>query len=285
MTTNPRSTSSSRLVVDDVTLGYDEQPIIDQMTVRIPDGKVTAIIGPNACGKSTLLRALARLLKPRSGAVLLDGDEIHRLKTKHVARRLGLLPQGPTAPEGILVADLVARGRTPHQRLLHQWSDADEHAVHEALHATGVAHLADRAIDELSGGQRQRVWLAMVIAQDTELLLLDEPTTYLDITHQLEVLDLIATLNSDHGRTIVVVIHDLNLASRYAHHLIAMRDGVVAATGPPHEVLTEASIRDVFGLESVITTDPVTQTPLVVPIRASNRGAWATAALPPKGVG
>ena len=261
----------SRLIADRVTLAYDSDPVVEDLTIQIPDGKITAIIGPNACGKSTLLRSLARLLKPRGGSVLLDGQQIHHLKTKHVARQLGLLPQGPVAPEGILVADLVARGRTPHQRLLQQWSEADEQSVLSALDATGVLHLADRPVDQLSGGQRQRVWLAMAIAQETELLLLDEPTTFLDITHQLEVLDLISQLNAAKNCTIAIVIHDLNLASRYADYLIVMRDGAIIATGPPDTVITESIIHDVFDLRSIVTTDPVSETPLVVPIGTVSR--------------
>ena len=197
--------------------------------MAIPDGVVTAIVGANACGKSTLLRALARLLKPQAGAVLLDGHEIRSIKTKEVARRLGLLPQSPIAPEGITVGDLVARGRSPHQTLLQQWSDADEAAVVAALHATGTHDLADRAVDELSGGQRQRVWIAMALAQETPILLLDEPTTFLDIAHQIEVLDLVADLNERRGATVVMVLHDLNQACRYADHVIAMSNGSIAA--------------------------------------------------------
>lgn len=256
-----------RLVADDVTLAYDGRVVVEDLTLAVPDGRVTAIIGPNACGKSTLLRALARLLRPRHGSVVLDGESIHRLPTKQVARRLGLLPQHPIAPEGILVGDLVARGRTPHQSLLQQWSVADEAAVQAALDATGVADLADRPVDELSGGQRQRVWIAMALAQETRLLLLDEPTTFLDITHQIEVLELVARLNRTDGRTIVVVLHDLNLACRYAHHLVAMRDGRIVASGPPSEVITPETVQAVFGLASVVIADPVTGTPLVVPCR------------------
>lgn len=254
-----------RLVADDVTLAYDGRVVVDGLTLAIPDGEVTAIIGPNACGKSTLLRALARLLRPQRGAVVLDGESIHRLPTKQVAKRLGLLPQQQIAPDGILVGDLVARGRTPHQSLLQQWSAEDEIAVRAALEATGIVDLADRAVDELSGGQRQRVWIAMALAQQTGLLLLDEPTTFLDIAHQIDVLDLVADLNRDDHRTIVIVLHDLNLACRYAHHLVAMRDGRIVADGPPSEVVTAATVRAVFGMESVVIADPVTGTPLVVP--------------------
>ncbi|MEM7323204.1 MAG: ABC transporter ATP-binding protein [Actinomycetota bacterium] len=257
-----------RLQADGVRLGYDGRVVVEDLSFSVPDGEITAIIGPNACGKSTLLRALARLLRPSNGGVLLDGEDIHRLPTKEVARRLGLLPQSPISPEGILVVDLVSRGRTPHQRLFQQWSDSDEAAVRAALEATQTLDLADRPVDQLSGGQRQRVWIAMAIAQQTELLLLDEPTTFLDISHQIDVLDLVDQLNSDQGRTIVVVLHDLNLACRYAHHLVAMREGEIVASGKPSEVVTEELVKEVFEMDCVITPDPVSGTPMVVPIGA-----------------
>jgi iron complex transport system ATP-binding protein len=255
----------TRLGAQDVTLAYDGRVVTEGLSLDVPDGEITVIVGPNACGKSTLLRALARLLRPRAGTVVLDGESIHRLPTKDVARRLGLLPQSPIAPDGILVGDLVARGRTPHQSLFQQWSHRDEEAVRAALEATGTADLAERSVDELSGGQRQRVWIAMALAQETDLLLLDEPTTFLDITHQLEVLDLVARLNREAGRTIVVVLHDLNLACRYAHHVVAMRDGRVVASGTPTDVVTAETMRAVFGLDAVVIDDPVSGTPLVVP--------------------
>jgi iron complex transport system ATP-binding protein len=247
--------------------------VVDDLDFAVPDGEITAIVGPNACGKSTLLRALARLLRPSAGAVVLDGSQIHRLPTKEVARRLGLLPQSPVAPEGILVADLVARGRTPHQKLLQQWSRADEIAVRDALAATATMHLAERPVDELSGGQRQRVWIAMAIAQQTDLLLLDEPTTFLDIAHQVEVLDLTAELNREQGRTVVVVLHDLNLACRYAHTVVAMRDGAIVAAGAPSTVVTADLVQMVFGLESLVIDDPVSHTPLVIPIGSKHARA------------
>ncbi|NUR24803.1 MAG: ABC transporter ATP-binding protein, partial [Catenulispora sp.] len=225
----------------------------------------TVVIGPNGCGKSTLLRALARLLRPAAGAVLLDGTAIARLPTRQVARTVGLLPQSPTAPDGITVAELVARGRHPHQGLLRRWSDADERATAEAMAATGVADLADRPVDELSGGQRQRVWAAMALAQETPLLLLDEPTTYLDIAHQVEFLDLCARLHEEQGRTLVAVLHDLNQAARYADHLIVLREGRVAASGPPREVVTAELVEEVFGLPCRVIEDPETGGPLVVP--------------------
>ncbi|MTE19594.1 ATP-binding cassette domain-containing protein [Streptomyces sp. TRM43335] len=256
---------ASRLAARGLTLAYEDRTVVDGLDLDVPDGRVTVIVGPNACGKSTTLRALGRLLAPRRGTVLLDGRELSRIPTRHIARSLGLLPQAPVAPETITVADLVARGRRPHQRWWQQWSEADEAAVADAMARTGVTALAERPVDELSGGQRQRVWIAMTLAQETELLLLDEPTTYLDIAHQVEVLDLVRQLNHERGRTVVMVLHDLNQAARYADHLVAMRGGRIAAQGPPAEVVTAALVRDVFGLESVVVPDPVTGGPLVVP--------------------
>ncbi|MEV6369350.1 ABC transporter ATP-binding protein [Micromonospora musae] len=248
-----------------MTLAYDRRTIAEGLTVAVPDRSFTVVIGPNACGKSTLLRALSRMLKPTTGAVLLDGEDIHRRPARQVARTLGLLPQSSIAPDGITVAELVARGRYPHQGLLRQWSREDERVVEESMTATGVADLADRAVDELSGGQRQRVWIAMTLAQQTPLLLLDEPTTYLDIAHQIEILDLCARLHEEQGRTLVAVLHDLNHAARYATHLIAMRDGRVVAAGPPAEVVTAERVEEVFGLPCRVIEDPETGTPLVVP--------------------
>jgi iron complex transport system ATP-binding protein len=256
---------TGRLQGQSLSLAYGDRPIVDNLTIAIPDGKVTVIIGPNACGKSTLLRALARLLKPRHGSVLLDGGDIHRLPTREVARRLGLLPQTPIAPDGILVADLVARGRTPHQSALQQWSVEDENAVLDALEATETLDLADRRIDELSGGQRQRVWIAMALAQQTGLLLLDEPTTFLDLKHQIEVLDLVRRLNRGEGRTIVLVLHDLNLACRYADHIVAMRHGKIVAEGDAASVVTAETMRAVFDLDCQVIADPLSGTPLVIP--------------------
>lgn len=261
----------SRLGGTDLRLAYDQRVIVDELSVDVPDGVITAIVGANACGKSTLLRALARLLKPQRGRVLLDGQEIHTIKTKEVARRLGLLPQSPIAPEGITVGDLVARGRSPHQKLLQQWSQSDEAAVVHALTVTDTIDLADRAVDELSGGQRQRVWIAMALAQETPILLLDEPTTFLDIAHQIEVLDLVAELNERRGVTVVMVLHDLNHACRYADHVIAMRGGAIAASGAPTDVITADLVRDVFGLECIVVDDPVSGTPMVVPAARSRR--------------
>ncbi|MDI6100076.1 ABC transporter ATP-binding protein [Actinoplanes sp. NEAU-A12] len=261
-----------RLSGSAMTLAYDKRVIAENLSVEIPDGSFTVIIGPNACGKSTLLRALSRLLKPTTGTVLLDGRDVHSQPTRAVAKTLGLLPQSSTAPDGITVAELVARGRYPHQGLLRRWSAEDERVVIESMEATGVADLTDRAVDELSGGQRQRVWLAMALAQQTPLLLLDEPTTYLDIAHQIEVLDLCAELHETQGRTLVAVLHDLNHAARYATHLIAMRSGKVARSGPPSEVLTAELVEDVFGLPCRVIDDPETGTPLVVPAARRRTG-------------
>jgi iron complex transport system ATP-binding protein len=246
-------------------LAYDDTEVVHDLTVAVPPGQVTVIVGANACGKSTLLRALARLLKPRAGTVHLDGADIHRLPTKEVARRLGILPQQPIAPEGLTVADLVARGRAPHQGWFAQWSPADEAAVVSALEATRTMDLAHRPVDDLSGGQRQRAWIAMALAQGTPLMLLDEPTTFLDLAHQVEVLDLLVELNQTEGRTIVLVLHDLNQACRYAHHLIAMRDGAIVAQGDPARVVTAELVEAVFGLAVRVIPDPECGTPLVVP--------------------
>ncbi|MGW7521492.1 ABC transporter ATP-binding protein [Streptomyces sp. NPDC054796] len=254
-----------RLTGEGLTLAYDQRVIAEQLDVAVPDKSFTVVVGPNACGKSTLLRALSRMLKPAKGSVLLDGSDIGGMPAKKLARTLGLLPQSSIAPDGITVADLVARGRYPHQGLLRQWSRDDERIVTESMEATGVAELADRFVDELSGGQRQRVWIAMALAQETPLLLLDEPTTYLDIAHQVEVLDLCARLHEEQGRTLVAVLHDLNQAARYATHLIAMRDGAIVAEGAPGDVVTAELVEEVFGLSCRVIADPESGTPLVVP--------------------
>ena len=246
--------------MQDLTLAYDGNVVARDLTVSIPEGGFTAIVGPNACGKSTLLRALVRVLKLRAGSVLLDGADISSLPTKHVARRLGLLPQTSTAPDGVTVADLVARGRHPYQRLLRQWSHQDEQAVRDAMTHTAIAPLAERLVDELSGSQRQRVWLAMALAQSTPLLLLDEPTTFLDIVHDMEVLDLCAELHRQ-GRTLVAVLHDLNHACRYATHLIAMREGAVVAQGEPPEIVDAELVEEVFGVPLPGRAVPATRGP------------------------
>jgi iron-siderophore transport system ATP-binding protein len=273
---------TSRLHAEGLTLSYDQRVVVQGLTVTIPDESFTVVVGPNACGKSTVLKALARLLKPRAGTVFLDGKAISDYSAKQVAHRLGMLPQTPIAPNGITVADLVARGRYAHQSLLQQWSRDDESIVTEAMRLTEVLDLSTRFVAELSGGQRQRVWLAMVLAQQTPILLLDEPTTFLDIAHQIEVLDLCADLH-EQGRTLVAVLHDLNLACRYADHLIAMRAGTIVAQGHPTEVVTADLVREVFGMDCQVIGDPETGTPLVVPAarrtrRSSSRSLAGTSA-------
>ncbi|GGM59324.1 ABC transporter ATP-binding protein [Dactylosporangium sucinum] len=255
----------TRLSAEKLTLGYDDRTVVADLDVTVLEGKVTAIVGANACGKSTLLRGLARLLRPRAGTVYLDGRQMASLSTLDVAKVLGLLPQTPVAPDGITVADLVSRGRYPHQGWFRRWTDADDDAVARALDATGTAELLDRPLRQLSGGQRQRVWVAMALAQDTDLLLLDEPTTYLDINHQVELLRLLRKLNAESGRTIVIVMHDLNLACRYCDHIIAMADGSIVAEGAPVDVVTAELIEKVFGLACVVVPDPVAGTPIIVP--------------------
>jgi iron complex transport system ATP-binding protein len=253
------------LRAQDLTLGYDAEDVVRNLDVAIPDGRITVIVGANACGKSTLLRGLARLLKPRRGSVLLGGRSVHDMRSVEVARVLGLLPQTPVAPDGITVADLVGRGRYPHQGWFRQWSAADDAAVAAALAATGTADLAERSVAELSGGQRQRVWIAMALAQETDLLLLDEPTTFLDINHQVELLDLLTDLNRGSGSTIVIVMHDLNLACRYADHVIAMKNGGIVAEGAPADVIDATVVSDVFGLQCEVVPDPICGTPMIVP--------------------
>jgi iron complex transport system ATP-binding protein len=250
----------------DLTLRYEQRTVIEELSAQIPEGKVTMIVGANACGKSTLLRGLSRLLKPAAGTVTLNGKDIHSRPAREVARILGLLPQHPTAPDGITVRDLVGRGRYPHQGFFRSWSPEDDLAVQTALNATETMELADRNVDELSGGQRQRVWIAMALAQETDVLLLDEPTTYLDLAHQVEVLDLVTDLNRKNGTTVAIVLHDLNLAARYADHVIALKGGSIVAEGPALQVVTEHLVREVFGLESRVVPDPVSGTPLIIPI-------------------
>ncbi|QDC08048.1 ABC transporter ATP-binding protein [Oceanicola sp. D3] len=258
--------SDAILNIHRLVAGYGTGAVLNDLSLALPRGKITAIVGANACGKSTLLRAMSRLLKPEAGEVLLDGQPVHAVPPRRLAQRLGLLPQSPIAPEGITVLDLVSRGRHPHQGLFGRWTAADEAAVAEALEMTGIAPLADRFVDDLSGGQRQRVWIAMALAQQTEVLLLDEPTTFLDINHQVEVLDLLTDLNRARGTTVVMVLHDLNLAARYADTLVAVAAGRVHSAGPPEAILTEKMVADVFGLTARITPDPVTQKPMMVPI-------------------
>lgn len=259
-------TAAHTLVVEDLELGYGGRTVVESLDLVVPPAKITCIVGANACGKSTLLRSMSRLLTPRSGHVLLDGKDVHRLPAKQLARTLGLLPQSPIAPEGIVVADLVGRGRHPHQRVLSRWSREDDAAVADALAATNTTELAERHVDELSGGQRQRVWIAMALAQQTDVLLLDEPTTFLDVSHQIEVLDLLTDLNRSRGTTIVMVLHDLNLAARYADYLVAIAAGDVYAAGDPSDVLTTETVRAVFGLDSHVISDPVSGKPLMLPL-------------------
>ncbi|SME91464.1 ABC transporter ATP-binding protein [Streptomyces sp. Amel2xC10] len=253
-------------------LAYDDRIVVHDLDLAVPSGRITAIVGANACGKSTLLRALARLLTPKAGAVHLDGRAVHTIPTRALAQQLGILPQTPVAPEGLTVVDLVGRGRAPHQTWWRQWSSGDEDAVHEALRATSMSDLAHRAVDELSGGQRQRAWIAMAVAQGTPVMLLDEPTTYLDLAHQIDVLDLITDLNRHQGRTVVMVLHDLNQACRYADHIVAMKSGRIVAEGTPSEVITAEVVENVFGLRCVVGEDPVSRTPMVIPMGRHHEG-------------
>ena len=267
---------TSRLAARGVSVGYGARSVIDGLDVVIPPGVITTIIGPNGCGKSTLLRTLSRLLRPTSGTVVLDGEDIAALRTRDVAKKLGLLPQAPVAPEGLTVSDLVARGRHPHQSWLRQWSSDDADVVRRALAMTGVADLADRPVDSLSGGQRQRVWISMTLAQGTDLLLLDEPTTYLDLAHAVDVLDLVDDLHES-GRTVVMVLHDLNLATRYSDNLVVMREGAILAQGHPREVITADLLHEAFGLRAKVIDDPVGDRPLVVPIGRTHAELGRTA--------
>jgi iron complex transport system ATP-binding protein len=266
----------SELNANQLSLAYDNFTIIPNLSLDIPARKITALVGPNGCGKSTLLRGISRLLKPRGGSVLLDGQDIWKLPTKELAKRLGILPQGPVAPEGLTVHELVAQGRYPHQSWFQQWSAEDERITRDALDITGVTEFADRPVDTLSGGQRQRAWIAMTLAQDSELILLDEPTTFLDLAYQIEVLDLLQQLNMERGKTIVMVLHDLNHACRYADYLVAVRGGQIVAHGEPSDVVTETIVREVFGIECHIISDPVTDTPLVVPVGKIKKRASLT---------
>lgn len=268
--------TTHKLTVSRLASGYGETDILSGLDLAVPPGRITVIVGANACGKSTLLRTMSRLIAPRQGHVLLDGKSIHQIAPRKLAQTLGLLPQSPIAPEGITVADLVSRGRHPHQGMFARWTRKDDEAVAEALTATRTVELAERPVDELSGGQRQRVWIAMALAQQTEILLLDEPTTFLDISHQVEVLDLLTDLNQTRGTTIVMVLHDLNLAARYADHLVAITEGKLHVSGRPEEVLTEENVRQVFGLESRIITDPTSGRPIMLPIGRHRMAAQAT---------
>ncbi|MDO5286759.1 MAG: ABC transporter ATP-binding protein [Actinomycetia bacterium] len=259
-------TDQHRLQAISLQLGYGERTVVQDLDLDLAAGRITSIVGANGCGKSTLLRALARLLVPQAGQVVLDGKSLQERPTKEIARVLGLLPQAPSAPEGIVVADLVGRGRHPHQGVLGRWSQRDYEVVAESLAATRTSELAERPVDELSGGQRQRVWIAMALAQETDILLLDEPTTYLDVANQLEILDLVTDLNQRRGTTVVMVLHDLGMAARYSHQLVAVRDGQITASGTPEQVVTRDNVREVFGIESHVVPDPVSGAPLVMPI-------------------
>ena len=268
--------SEAPLRATGLSVGYDGADVIDGLDLAVPPERITAVVGANGCGKSTLLRALARLMRPRTGSVLLDGRSIYERPSKEVARRLGMLPQSPVAPDGLTVEDIVARGRYPHQGLFRQWSEHDEAAVEEALAATAMAALRDRPLDELSGGQRQRAWIAMTLAQQTELLLLDEPTTFLDLAHQIDVLDLLDRLVAERARTVVMVLHDINQACRYADQLVAVRDVRIHAAGAPVDIVDAAFIHDVFGLEARVVDDPVTATPMCLPIAQPRRTRCTT---------
>ena len=276
-------TRQARLRADGLTLGYGERTVVERLDLDVVDGAVTAIVGPNGCGKSTLLRGLGRLLRPQEGQVVLDGRRIDAIPTREVARLVGLLPQSPSAPAGMTVLDLVGRGRNPYLSWLRQWSPADADVVRQTLALVGLANLVDRPVDELSGGQRQRAWIAMVLAQETDLLLLDEPTTFLDLAHQVEVLDLVDQLHHERGLTVVMVLHDLNLAARYAQHMVVLRAGQVHAAGRPAQVLSEQTLTEVFGLDATVLTDPHTGGPLVVPHTHRRRNGTPAAARQPQG--
>ncbi|SFE82266.1 ABC transporter ATP-binding protein [Alteribacillus iranensis] len=253
------------LEAKDLTISYGQDPIIDNLSIHIPKGEITVFIGGNGCGKSTLLRTLARLLTPEKGTILLDGEEMARMKTKNISKKLSILPQGPTAPEGLTVKQLVTQGRYPHQSWLKQWSSEDEKMVNAALRETNMSEYADFPVDALSGGQRQRAWIAMTLAQGTDTLLLDEPTTYLDMSHQIEILDLLYDLNDNEGRTIVMVLHDMNLACRYAHHLVAIQNKNIVAQGRPEDIMSADLVRRVFHMNCDVMSDPLFGTPMVIP--------------------
>ncbi|MCL7425505.1 ABC transporter ATP-binding protein [Streptomyces sp. YS415] len=263
---------SQGLTAEGLTLAYDGRSVVNALDVTIPAGRVTAVVGANACGKSTLLRGLSRLLSPKEGAVYLDGRLIHTMRSKELARQLGMLPQSPVAPDGITVLDLVRRGRSPHQSWWRQWSPDDEQAVYDALEATGLLEQAERSVDELSGGQRQRAWIAMALAQGTPVLLLDEPTNHLDLAHQIDILDLVVDLNREQGRTVVLVLHDLNHACRYADHVIAMKEGRVVAEGAPAEVIDRELLAEVFGLTCTVIEDPAGGGPHIIPFGRHHGG-------------
>jgi len=258
--------ASHVLLAEKLASGYDTTSILDDINLQIPSNKISVIIGANGCGKSTLLKTLARLIKPTTGQIVLDGELIHKYPSKHLAKIVGLLPQSPIVPEGITVADLVGRGRFPHQSLFGSWNKQDYEAVAKAMDIMNISQFANRNVDELSGGQRQRVWIAMALAQQTDILFLDEPTTFLDITYQIEILDMLTELNRTLGTTIVMVLHDINLSARYADYLFALRDGKLIAEGNPAQVITASLIKQVFGLDCSVIEDPISGSPSVIPI-------------------
>ena len=271
MLSDRNSLAAPALSADRIDLSYNGPLIVEDLSVSIPSKGIVAIVGANACGKTTLIKALARLLPPAKGSVLLDSKEIHSLPTKEVATRLGILPQSPRAPDGVTVSDLVRRGRFPHQNFFNQWSDSDERAVAKALDLMGLAKLGDKPVDELSGGQRQRAWIAMVIAQDTPLIFLDEPCTHLDIAHQMELLEMLEDLSKKEGRAIVMVLHDLNQASQYADHIIAMQAGRIATEGAPKDIINSDFMEKVFGVCCRVIENPVSGTPLCIPAHLAPR--------------
>ncbi|MFC0559109.1 ABC transporter ATP-binding protein [Halalkalibacter alkalisediminis] len=248
-----------------LSIGYHDRLLFEDLDLTIPRGEISVFVGSNGCGKSTLLRSIARLLKPTQGSILLEGKDVHHMSSKEVAKKMGILPQSPISPEGLTVHDLVKQGRYPHQSWLKRWTEDDSEKVEAAMKATRVDELRNRPVDELSGGQRQRAWIAMTLAQDTDVILLDEPTTYLDMTHQIEILDLLFELNESHSRTIIMVLHDINLASRYAHNIIAIKDGTVFRQGTPEAIINCELVRAVFGMECQVAIDPLFGTPHCIP--------------------
>lgn len=267
---------AERLHTSQLDIGYAETLIVKDLNLEIPTGKITALVGSNGSGKSTILKAMARLLKPKGGGVMLDGESIHSKSTKEVAKQLAILPQNPTAPDGLTVYELISYGRFPHQKGMGTLTEEDRKVIQWSIEVTGLTQFADRPVDQLSGGQRQRAWIAMAFAQQTDILFLDEPTTFLDMAHQLEVLHLLQKLNEEEGRTIVMVVHDLNHASRFAHHIVAIRSGAVVSEGSPKEVVTQDVLREVFAIEADIVADPRTGVPLCLPhqlVRLSAVGA------------
>lgn len=249
-----------------LSVAYSSALVVDNLNMSIPSGALTALTGPNGSGKSTLLRALSGLLSPTHGSVLLDGRSLSRFTTREIALQVGVLAQGPLAPEGLTVLDLTRQGRYPHRPLFARWSEKDTAACDRALSLTGMTELGDRPVDQLSGGQRQRAWIAMTLAQETPILLLDEPTTYLDLAHQIEVMELASNLVRTMGKTVVTVLHDLNQAARYADHMVMLKAGRIVASAPPAEVMTVEIVREVFDVESIIVPDPLTQTPMCIPV-------------------